>query len=143
MVAYSRRNNMRGKTVTRRARLVLSEDLWKRATRFLLALMILLIVITPVTQSIWSGDNFLQGHDDTEYTLLLVLMFASLVLLLSRRKQGDIRELLFRLKSWLVFLLRALWDEGRPLNPGVLYTSLTFQCTRPCEASYFNLPLLI
>lgn len=143
MVAYSRRNNMREKTVTRRTRLVLSEELWKRATRFVLVLMILLIVITPVTQSIWSGDNFLQGHDDTEYTLLLLLMFASLVLLLSRSKQSDIREFLFRLKGWLVFLLRALWDEGLPFNTGVLSTSATFLCTRPCEAASFNLPLLI
>lgn len=122
---------------------MLSEDLWTRSVRFVLVLLILLILITPVTQSIWSGDNFLQGHDDTEYTLLLVLMFASLVLFLSRSKQGDIRELLFLLKGWLVFLLRELWDEGRPLNLGVLRASSAFLRARSCEAGYFNLPLLI
>jgi len=119
------------------------EDVWTRAARFVLVLLILLIAITPVTQSIWSGDNFLQGHNDTEYTLLLVLTFVSLFLLLSRSKQGDITELLCRLKGWLVCLLRALWDEGRPLNLGVLHTASTYSRARPCEAGYFNLPLLI
>jgi membrane protease YdiL (CAAX protease family) len=119
------------------------EDVWTRAARFVLVLLILLIAITPVTQSIWSGDNFLQGHDDTEYTLLLVLTFVSLFLLLCRSKQGDIRELLCRLKGWLVFILRALWDEGRPLDLGVLNTTSTCSRVRPCEAGYFNLPLLI
>jgi hypothetical protein len=119
------------------------EDVWTRAARLVLVLLILLIAITPLTQSIWSGDNFLQGHDDTEYTLLLGLTFFSLFLLLSRSKQGDIKELLCRLKGWLAFLLRALWYEGRPLNFGVLHTASTCSRARPCEAGCFNLPLLI
>ena len=118
-------------------------DVWTRAARFVLILLILLIAITPVTQSIWSGDNFLQGHDDTEYTLLLVLTFVALFLLLCKSKQGDITELLCRLKGWLVCLLRALWDEGRPLDLGVLHNSALTSVHPPSEASYFNLPLLI
>lgn len=119
------------------------EDIWARAARLVLVLLILLIAITPVTQSIWSGDNFLQGHDDTEYSLALVLTFVSLFLLLCRSKQGDIKEFLCRLKGLLVFLLRALWDEGRPFDLGLLHTALTHNRARPCEAGYFNLPLLI
>jgi hypothetical protein len=119
------------------------EDVWTRAARLVLVLLILLIAVTPVTQSIWSGDNFLQGHDDTEYTLLLGLTLVSLFLLLCKSKQGDIKELLCRLKGWLAFLLRALWDEGCPIDLGVLHTAWTYNRARPCEAGYFNLPLLI
>ena len=119
------------------------EDVWTRAARLVLVLLILLIAITPVTQSIWSGDNFLQGHDDTEYSLVLGLTFFSLFLLLCRSKQGDIKKLLCRLKAWLAFLLRSLWYEGRPLNLGVLHIASTCSRARPCEAGCFNLPLLI
>jgi|ERR1700733_186928 len=119
------------------------EDIWTSAARLVLVLLIMLIAITPVTQSIWSGDNFLQGHDDTEYSLALVLTFVSLFLLLCRSKQGDIKEFLRRLKGLLVFLLRALWDEGCPLNLEVLHTVSTYSRARPYEAGYFNLPLLI
>ncbi len=119
------------------------EDVWTRAARLVLVLLILLIAVTPLTQSIWSGDNFLQGHDDTEYSLLLGLTFVSLFLLLCRSKQGDIKELLCRLKGWLAFLLRALSYEGRPLNLGVLRTASTYNRAQPGEAGNFNLPLLI
>jgi hypothetical protein len=119
------------------------EDVWTRAAQLVLVLLILLIAVTPVTQSIWSGDNFLQGHDDTEYSLLLGLTIGSLFLLLCKSKQGDIKELLCRLKGWLAFLLRALWYECRPLNLGVLKTASTCNRVRPSEAGYFNLPLLI
>ena len=119
------------------------EDIWARAARLVLVLLILLIAITPVTQSIWSGDNFLLGRDDTEYNLALGLTFVSLFLLLCRSKQGDIKEFLCRLKGLLVFLLCALWDEGRPLNLGLLHTASAYDRARPCEGGYFNLPLLI
>jgi hypothetical protein len=79
------------------------ENIWSRAARLVLVLLILLIAITPVTQSIWSGDNFLQGNDDTEYSLALGLTFVSLFLLLCRSKQGDIKEFLCRLKGGCLF----------------------------------------
>ena len=142
-VSYSHRNGVRTKAITKRALLMHPEDVWTRAARLVIVLLILLITITPVTQSVWSGDNFLQGHDDTEYSLLLGLTFFSLFLLLCRSKQGDIKELLCRLKGWLAFLLRALWYEGRPLDLGVLNPASTWSRARPCEAGYFNLPLLI
>jgi hypothetical protein len=142
-VSYSHRDDVRTKGITKRALPTLPDTFWMRAAQLVLILLILLIALTPVTQSIWSGDNFLQGHDDTEYTLLLLLTFVSLFLLLSRSRQGDIRELLCRLKGWLVCHLRALGDEGCPLALGVLFTASSYSRARPCEAGYFNLPLLI
>jgi hypothetical protein len=142
-VSYRHRDDVRTKAITKRALLTLPDTFWMSAAQLVLVLSILLIALTPVTQSIWSGDNFLQGHDDTEFSLFLGFTLVSLFLLLCKSKQGDIKELLCRLKGWLVFLLRVLWDEGCSLTVGALLTASTYSRTQTCEAGSFNLPLLI
>jgi hypothetical protein len=88
-----------------------SFDGWGIAARILLFLLVVLIVVTPVTQSVWSGDNFLHGHDDTEFSLLVALGFVSLSLLLCRERKSILAEILSSLLDLLAILRQSLWGQ--------------------------------
>ncbi len=59
---------------------------WIRpAVRLLLLLTSVLILVMPLTESLWNWDHFLRGGSDVEFTLLSTLLFAGLVLLAIER----------------------------------------------------------
>jgi len=58
-------------------------------SRLLLMLAVLVMIATPLTQHLWTWDNFLHGGQDFETSVLLVLTSLCLLLVLARYgKQG-------------------------------------------------------
>jgi hypothetical protein len=97
-------------TTMRRPQLT-RRDPWQRVARPLLLLMLLLIAISPITQSIWKSDNFLHGQD-TETTLAIGLTLASISLLRMQRGRLDLDEMLRRVRTFLSSIFGA-WLLGR------------------------------
>ena len=60
-------------------------DPWLRVAQTALLLLLLVIAISPITQSIWKTDNFLHGQD-TETTVILGLTLASIAILRMQRR---------------------------------------------------------
>ena len=107
-------------------------------------LLLLMIAISPVTQSVWNGDNFLQGYD-TETTLVLGLTLASMSLLRMQRSRIDIDETLKRVRdflsatfgAWLLWYLTELSHySSRPV-------AIPYSRGRPDKHTGYPLPLLI
>jgi hypothetical protein len=77
-----------------------------------LLLLLLMIAISPVTQSIWKTDNFLHGQD-TETTLVLGLTLASIGILRMQHSRIDLDDALKALRhliasffgTWLLWYL--------------------------------------
>jgi hypothetical protein len=115
---------------------------WTRAVRLVLLLLVLILAITPVTQSIWSGDSFLVGYGDTESTLSLVLTFVSLILLLVQHRRRDIAHLLSRLRGLVSTACRGRSPRGRVPS---IYVRASAMDEPPVAISSFSfqLPLLI
>lgn len=130
-------------SVTRRQLPTKQNDLWAPASRLVLILLVVLIVVTPVTQGIWSNDNFLHGQDDTEYSLFAALAFISLSLLICRHRQSTIDWILSSIQDLLAIFPRSLWDQGWSAALERVRLAFTYGRIRPSEASAYQLPLLI
>jgi hypothetical protein len=63
-------------------------------SRFLLMLTTVVLITSPLTQSIWDWDHFLRGGQDFETGVLLVLITLSLVLLLGQHCKQSVEHLL-------------------------------------------------
>ena len=119
-----------------------SENAWARVVKVVLLLLVVLIAITPVTQTIWSGDNFLYGHDDTETTLVAGLTLLLLALLIMQQGSGVIEELMCRFKGWFVaFCKRQM--QLLPIASLLQRVHARYDRTVASEPSAFPLPLLI
>lgn len=115
---------------------------WIRLARIMMLLLLLVIVLTPITQSIWIGDNFFQAGGDTEYTLLMGATFVSLGLLLSKQKASAIKDATDYVRSLLLtFLPIKQLLEASSIHP--FRTELIVVASATAEDSSFNLPLLI
>ena len=51
------------------------------ASRIILALTLFLLLVMPLTEQIWAGDDFLSGGHDVELSLLSELAFCGLIAL--------------------------------------------------------------
>lgn len=119
-------------------------DPWQRVAQTFLALLLLMIVISPITQSIWKGDNILRGHD-TETTIVLGLTLASITLLRVQRSRTDIDETLKRIGAFLSSILGALllWNLTDFRNDRSLSVFGSHSRGRPGRHPGYTLPLLI
>lgn len=77
--------------------------------RIVVASIVLLNILMPLTQSIWDWDHFLRGGPDFEFTLLSVLIFLGLVAFFAHQAATS-RSLdaLITLSSNAAFLLSTL-----------------------------------
>ena len=118
-------------------------DPWQRVAQIALVLLVLMIAISPITQSIWKGDNFLRGHD-TETSLVLGLTLASIGILRMLHGRIDIEKTLRRIRdflstifgAWLLWYLTGLSHLARPV-------SIPHSRGRPGKHTGYQLPLLI
>lgn len=119
-------------------------DPWQRVARTSLVLLLLILVISPVTQNVWSGDNFLHGHD-TESSLILGLTMASVAVLRMRSSRIDIDETLRRFRD----LLSAIFSAWLPsCLPGLAHgleqlVSIPHSRGRPAGNAGYQLPILV
>lgn len=119
-------------------------DPWQRVARTSLVLLLLMIVISPITQSIWKGDSFLRGHD-TETTLVLGLTLASISLLRVQRSRIDIDETLKRIRDFLSsnFGALLLWNLTDLRDDRSIPVCRSHSRGRPGRHTGYILPLLI
>lgn len=118
-------------------------DSWSRVVRAVLVLLVLVIALAPITQNVWTNDNFMHGHD-TETTITLGLTLVSLLLLLIKRSQDAINQALVHLRAHL----SSLFDLGTLFHPQLfkgLRTSVSARHNRgkPGNQTGYELPLLI
>ena len=137
------RGDVKATPTTKRDVPVDPTQVWARTARFVLLLLVVLIAVTPITQSIWIGDNFLQGQDDTEYTLLMNLTFLSLALFLGWSTFKSLTHLLSLVARLISLLLRSLWPQSSSMNPERTWRASNCDRLCPSDSSSCNLPLLI
>ena len=106
--------------------------------RILLALTVVLLVTTPLTQHVWSWDHFLRGGQDYESSALLLLSFLSLVLVLGQQCKQCVSTF-FAVRRWRVAvgeqprlagsaeLALSFWPSGNEASPGLATYSLPLQ----------------
>ncbi len=119
-------------------------DPWLRVAQTALLLLLLVIAISPITQSIWKTDNFLHGQD-TETTVILGLTLASIAILRMQRGRVDIDNTIKALRdfisslfgAWLLWYLERL---GYSLWQPVL---IPHRRGPPSRQPGYQLPLLI
>ncbi len=129
-------------TITNRLRLMEPGKQWSHASGLAVTLLLLLIVISPVTQTVWSGDNFFDHAHDTESTLVVCLTIVSLALGLCRDRQGTLAELLAVISRFFTLF---------EMSTGKLQAASTCPehwldsagCIRPSDAMAYHLPLRI
>jgi hypothetical protein len=130
--------------LTTRRQEVSRGDLWRRIARAALFLLLMMILISPITQNIWRGDNILTGHD-TETSLILALTLASLAILRMESSRTFLCDLFKRVRDILsslfgAWLIRYLTD----LTPRLLQPmTISHTRERPDENAGYLLPLLI
>lgn len=120
------------------------QHLWLRTVRVVLTILVMLIVITPITQSIWMGDNFLHGHD-TETTLIVTLTLICASLLQMQHIRSALDRSLSQLKGRLVslFSLWSLWhlEDREVASPQ--WVSVRHKRGRSRKHNGYRFPLLI
>jgi hypothetical protein len=101
-------------------------------SRFLLAVAFIELLTMPITQQLWTWDHFLQGGQDFELGLFVIVSCLCLVLLRAQHCRQKIRHLmasgwliilqfrrsLFRLHLWLV-ATRATASADPPFHRSV------------------------
>lgn len=113
-MTYPRREgHMLSQSIPKRYSQVFTGDAWIGSAKIVLILLVVLIAITPITQSIWTNDNFLHGHD-TETTVALALTFVSLSLLRVQNTRDNLEELLKRIKGFLAVAFAAWTYPPKP-----------------------------
>jgi hypothetical protein len=119
-------------------------DPWQRVARTSVMLLLLMIAISPVTQTIWKGDDFLHGHD-TETTLVLGLTLASMSLLRMQRSRIDMDETLKRVRDFLSSIFGAwlLWYLTELSHYSSEPVAIPHSRGRPGKHTGYPLPLLI
>jgi hypothetical protein len=130
--------------ITIRELKVSQRDPWQRVAQIALMLLMLMLAISPITQSIWEGDNILHGQD-TETTLVLGLTLASIAILRMQRSKVAIDETLKALRDLISSLFGGclLWllaGLGHALFQPV---SIPHSRGRPDRHTGYQLPLLI
>ncbi len=111
------------------------------AARILLLTTAVLLAVMPLTEHFWTFDRFLQGGQDFELTLLLVLAVLCLVLLLSRFSKQAIATLI-ALREWLSLRFRSRHLAAPGRLPETLAAQLRHRAPRSVRAS-LSLPLQI
>jgi hypothetical protein len=110
------------------------------ASRFLLLLSGVLLAATPLTQSLWNWDHFLQGGQDFESGILLIVVSLCLLLVLSQLCRQTLK------------LLFASWHQSSSgyhslkfALPASVGMSSTFHIERAASSAYdmVGLPLQI
>jgi hypothetical protein len=108
--------------------------------RLLAALTTLLIIVTPVTEHLWTWDKFLRGGQDFEFGLLGIASILCLVLVLSQHYKQVI-NLLLTMRRLLVFALHL--DHGSLQTiPEIIADFRRGRTEAPALGTY-NLPLQI
>jgi hypothetical protein len=112
--------------------------------RIALLLLLMMIAISPVTQTIWNSDNILHGQD-TETTLVLGLTLAAIAILRMQRSRVDLDDALEALRHLILSLFDAarLWhleDAGHRLSQQVTVPNRHGPSGRQTG---YQLPLLI
>jgi hypothetical protein len=103
----------------------------------------ILVILTPITQGIWSNDNFLHGHDDTEFNLFMALTLVLLALLICRHYQNVLDKVLSSFQDVLTFLLRLFGEQTLSAPVKDVSPACDHDRVSPSEASAYLLPLLI
>ena len=117
-------------------------DSWRSVARTVLVLLLLMVGISPVTQSIWQGDNFLDGND-TETALIVGLTLASIAVLRMNDSRVSIEGTFEGLKDCISLLFGACC-LGSTDHCRLAYSSyIPYGRGRPGEHTGYQLPLLI
>jgi len=110
------------------------------ASRFLLLLSGVLLAASPLTQSLWNWDHFLQGGQDFESGILIIVVSLCLLLVLSQLCRQTLK------------LLFASWRQSSSVYHGLKFSSpalvgmfSTFYIERAASSAYdmVGLPLQI
>jgi hypothetical protein len=131
-------------TTQERPKELFTQHLWLRTVRVVLTVLVMLIVITPITQSIWMGDNFLHGQD-TETTLIVTLTLICASLLQMQHIRSELDRSLNQIKGRLVslFSLWSLWHLEDPEVASAQRVSVRHKRGRPRKYIGYQFPLLI
>jgi hypothetical protein len=129
---------------TNRRQQISRRDPWLCVARVALLLLLLMIAISPITQSIWKTDNFLHGQD-TETTLVLGLTLASIAILWMQRSRVDLDDTLKALRHYVASLFGAwlLWYLRGFAHSFPEPATMLHRRGPPGRQTGYRLPLLI
>jgi hypothetical protein len=110
--------------------------------RILATLSIVLLLVMPFTEHLWTFDRFLIGGSDLELGLFATISILSLVLVVSQSRRQSVASLITAVQS-LVTLLRNSAQHLMPLAAAARIVLLPVESVSSITSCTWNSPLRI